>query len=177
MSNHSNFIGDNFGIYEYFIVDGSSSGTELGLMRFDLSAIPGGATVTSAQLSFYTEPGGGSGTPVELYEVLEAWDEGTGYATPGACNWTARISSQSWATPGVGSGSRGTTSRGSVTPSSGDSEFTTAVNTSVVQSWVGAPSSNHGLALVMASGPSVVITSAQGPPSKRPLFTVTYQLP
>lgn len=58
------------------------------LLRFDLSALPAGAHVTSATLSAYAESGTGSG-PVALHRVTRDWtDAATWYSSDGAVAWT-----------------------------------------------------------------------------------------
>lgn len=87
------------GVDTYLISGGASSnGTEktliadtgpsMPLLRFDLSAIPAGAHVTSATLSAYAESASGSG-PVALHRVTRDWTEAaTWYSSDGAVAWT-----------------------------------------------------------------------------------------
>jgi hypothetical protein len=65
---------DNFGL-GYILAGGSPSGVKYGLVRFDLSAVPRGALITSATLRMVLAAGPGS--PAGLHRATAAWSEPT----------------------------------------------------------------------------------------------------
>ncbi len=85
--------------------------TRRALLRFDLSAIPQNAFVTSASLGMFLEHAQTTVTPLRLHRVTAGWGEGTsvggggggsgGPATAGDATWDARIfPGTSWTTAG-----------------------------------------------------------------------------
>ncbi|MCP5524423.1 MAG: CHRD domain-containing protein [Verrucomicrobiales bacterium] len=131
-------------------------GVRRGLLRFDLSGVPSGATVTSAEVRLTLSkapPFGPATVGMNLHRLNVAWGEGTktgnngAAATTGEANWTARVlGSEIWtevggaadaeATPS-GSASAGT-SVGSVV------SFTNPGLQEDAQGWIDDPSQNFG---------------------------------
>src|SRR5919107_1617092 len=106
-------------------------------LRWDLSQIPAGATVTSASVTLnVSNP---SPQTYGAYELKRAWNEGQ-------LNWNQAATGSPWATAGA----QGATDRGtqiaSVTPTN-IAPYTFTIPASVVQGWVSAPSSNNGILL------------------------------
>jgi hypothetical protein len=135
-----------------------------GLIEFDLSSIPAGATITGASLSLtMTKSGPSSGTadPISLYQVLAPWGEAPppgsnapadgGAGVPAATNdatWTYRFfnTTQMWTTPGgdfdaVASATKNVSVYGG-TPIG--YTWAGAGLTGDVQEWVNNPSTNFG---------------------------------
>jgi glucose/arabinose dehydrogenase len=130
------------------------------LIRFDLTAIPAGATITSVALDLKMTkiPGFGAANSImALHRLNASWTEGrkTGnngdIAAPGESTWTARASgSANWTTPGafadvVASPSASTmigAAAGSVPSWSGPGLVAD------LQFWLDNPASNHGWLLV-----------------------------
>src|SRR5919112_590655 len=120
-------------------VDGDDPGGKdlYAALRWDLSQIPAGATVTSATVTLnISNP---SPQTYGAYELKRAWSEGQ-------VNWNVAATGTPWATAGA----KGATDRGSqiasVTPTN-IAPYTFSIPTSVVQGWLNAPSSNNGILL------------------------------
>jgi hypothetical protein len=124
-----------------------------GLVRFDLSAIPPGSTVTSVSLRLYCSAAGVTTQyPIALHRLLASWGEGTSLAfggggaasTPGDATWVNRFHpGQPWTTPGgdfvaTASASRNVGGQGFYTWT------TTAGMVADVQQWVNNAATNHG---------------------------------
>src|SRR5215203_7325575 len=106
-------------------------------LRWDLSQIPAGATVSSASVTLnVTNP---SPQTYGAYELKKAWNEGQ-------ITWNQAATGSPWATAGA----KGTTDRGSqiasVTPTA-VAPYTFTIPASMVQGWLNAPSSNNGILL------------------------------
>ncbi len=99
-------------------------GIRRGLLRFDLSSLPSGVTITSAvvQLTVVKVPsGGGVDSVVDLFRLTGAWGEGTNVspvgsskgapAASGEATWNAREQNvANWTVPGATSDAAGTAS-------------------------------------------------------------------
>ena len=57
-----------------FIQDKNTNDERTSLLSFDLSSIPSGATITSAELEFYVNT---EGQGFNMHRMLKSWDEGT----------------------------------------------------------------------------------------------------
>ncbi len=131
------------------------------LLRFNLGAIPAGATVTSAQLSLSLTrdpPGVLPAVNFSLFPVTADWGEGSSdagspggngiAATAGDPTWTQRaFPSSAWSTAGGDIAA----SASAVTSANGLARYqwgSTTAMVSVVQSWVDTPSSNFGWMLI-----------------------------
>lgn len=147
----------------------SVPGEDRGLIKFDLSAIPVGATVTSATLSLYANinsVGGYLGMPTYgnnnasyLKFVTSSWGENT-------VTWNNQPT---------------TTTSGQVLLPQATStvmDYTNIDVTSFAQSWVNAPTQNNGMMLDMIGTNfynSMIFCSSDNPiASKRPKLVVCY---
>jgi glucose/arabinose dehydrogenase/PKD repeat protein len=106
-------------------------------LRWDLSSLPAGATVSSANITLnISNP---SPQTYGAYELKKSWNEGQ-------LTWNQAATGTPWATAGA----KGTTDRGSqiasVTPAN-IAPYTFTIPASVVQGWLNAPSSNNGILL------------------------------
>jgi len=159
----------NYGSTTTLLTDGSPD--YAALLRWDLSTVPSGKTVTSAQLTFNVVDT--SGSAYELYALNRAFTEST-------ATWQRADASTTWQTAGAnGSADRATTVLGSVTGSSTGSLTITlnAAGVSKVQSWVNSPASNFGFVLLdYANSDGLDLSSSEAATvSTRPKLTVTYQ--
>ena len=133
------------------------------VMRFDVSAIPAGATINSATLEFSFRDAGYGTAMVEVCKITPAnagWIEGVGQdvdALPGEVCWNYKnFNTAAWAgsaglnTPGVDYDAtplatvpnyRGA---GATNPTNGYDEWMVDI-TSTVQDWVNTPANNAGL--------------------------------
>ncbi len=186
----SGTLSNGKGIYLYAGATGVS-GLRRGLIAFDLSGIPSGATITDATLSMYVSKSGPSSAAVDisLSKVLQDWGEGTSNAgapggdgapaTPGDATWLHTFyDSDFWTNEG-----------GDFSPTASASTAITTINTTYswsgsglladLQSWVANPSSNFGWVIRANEddlGSAKRLDSrehATHPPS----LTITYQAP
>jgi hypothetical protein len=132
-------------------------------LRWDLSSIPAGATLTSASVTLnVTNP---SPQTYGAYELKKAWNEGQ-------LSWNQTATGTPWATPGA----KGTTDRGSqiasVTPTA-VAPYTFTIPASVVQGWLNTPSSNNGIVLGHTTNfDGFIFSTKEG--TTAPRLTVTY---
>jgi len=145
------------------------------LLRFDLASIPAAATITSAKLRLFVS-GRSNWRDLTLvaYRVRRDWAEAT-------TNWQVAKTGQNWTVAGCdGIGSdRDGTALGSVALPAPDNWVELSI-TSLVQSWLSAPSTNYGLLLKGEGGTSVEYTLAafeHEDPTLRPMLLVQYSMP
>ncbi len=170
------------------------------LFRFDVSALPANAVVTSVQVSLYVtrqpdpdQHGGPVNSDFSLYRALQNWTEGTGSAvtgspaTTGDTTWNDlhyNTTGANWSTPGGQIGTdfanvpSATTSIGNVGLYLWGSSPGLVAD---VQSWLSSPSTNYGFALISDSenvaGTARRFASREQPGGgiPAPTLTVTYQ--
>lgn len=136
------------------------------LFRFDLSAIPTGATVSAAVLHIWTDTD--AGQAVTFYPVLEAWDEA-------AATWQARQAQVMWSGAGASPPSRSTVAAGTVTGNSPNTEYTMTISIAVVAGWVANPSSNYGFAITTPNTDGTRFSTREHPTTtRRPYLRVTH---
>jgi len=131
-------------------------GIRRGLLRFDLSSIPAGSTVTSAtlQLTVVQVPGNGPvNSTFDLFRMLAGWKEGTKIgnngapATAGETTWNARLlGTANWTAPGAKSNAAATASASTAVGSADNAKYswTGAGLAADVQLWVNDPTQNFG---------------------------------
>lgn len=133
-------------------------GVRRGMLRFDLSGIPPGSTITSAvvQLTVTKVPGNGIGavdSTFDLRRLASAWGEGTNSGSSGAlaktgdANWTARIlGTANWTAAGALSDAAATVSASTPVGSTLNAayQWSGAGLASDVQLWVGNANQNFG---------------------------------
>ncbi len=127
-----------------------------GIMRFDLSSIPPGSTITSVQLKLYMSATQGGTHTISLHRALQSWGEGASFAfggggtpaQPGDATWVNRFfPSDPWTTPGgnyepVASASKSI---------AGIAWYSWASSTRLVadmQGWLNQPATNFGWFLI-----------------------------
>ncbi len=161
------------------------------LLRFDLSAIPLGATIDSASLEVTVSRTISGTVSVRLHRLLNDWQEGsvdapgqegTGApASAGDATWLARrLGSELWTEPGgdfdpLESARAGLRDNGRYSYS-GDALAAD------VQAWLDQPSSNHGWLLLgnpaAGFGSAKRLNSRENPdPASRPLLTINFTAP
>ncbi|MBI1934205.1 DNRLRE domain-containing protein [Candidatus Peregrinibacteria bacterium] len=145
-----------------------ASDTRDGLVRFDLSAIPSGATITSATLTLVATSVG-SASAVKNYgvhRVLADWAEGT----------------VTWNTPGSAAGTHFASSPASTTAVSVVGSYTWDVAGDVT-GFVGGSATNYGWRIIWSSNTSGTNkqvdfgTKENGTAANWPSLAVTYTLP
>jgi glucose/arabinose dehydrogenase len=154
---NSGAAGNNAGATGWFDAgrDGIG-GIRRGLLRFDLSSIPAGSTVTSAtlQLTVVKVPANGPvSSTFDLFRLLAGWNEGTktgsngAPATAGETTWNARLlGTANWAAPGAKSDAAATASVSTAVGSAGNVKYswTGSDLAADVQLWVNDPTQNFG---------------------------------
>jgi hypothetical protein len=133
-----------------------------GLLRFDLSSIPAGTTVTSATLYLY-EGGIKTGQTTYIYRVISDWNEST-------ANWNT------WSVPGGDFDS--STAYFAYLPEQNNCMLTIDI-TNLVQAWANGTYNNYGL-LLYSTGPNHIIsyTSKEDADSTRwPKLDIVYVIP
>jgi len=158
----------------------SVSPVNVGLLRFDVSAIAPSTPIVAAELHIKTEDFGLASGSVQVFQVLQAWTEGTGQGASGVANYTQRMSATSWANAGAGTpGSRSSTMLAQFVPAAISTDYTVTFNAAgvaMVQSWVDTPSSNAGMAFVVTSGGgNVNFQSREAGANSAPLLVITTQ--
>ena len=160
---------------------GESGGGYLrGVLKFDLALITdSGVTVNSAELVVNTVDYSGIGTSATVYELTQAWTEGT---TTGTYNVNASWdfydgTGNSWAT--AGGDYNALAASNAVALNANSTEFTFNLSAAVVEGWINTPSSNHGMILLNdspAAGTNWVgIASKEYPTAaKRPKLVIHY---
>jgi hypothetical protein len=149
---------------DFFIVDGDTIAT--GLVRFDLSAIPATAIVTSAEMTLYCDSD--PGEAVSVYQMLESWDEATATSNQ-------RSTGVAWLGAGATPPSRGSTAIGTVTPAVANQAYTFAITTATAQTWVATPAMNFGVAIATTNSDGPRFGSREkGTASQRPSLRVMY---
>ncbi|MCW5849559.1 MAG: DNRLRE domain-containing protein, partial [Anaerolineae bacterium] len=149
--------------------DVSGNKQRISLMKFDLSGIPAGATITSATLSAQVNNTSNQ-WDANIYRLLTAWTE-TG------ATWNKRDGASGWAGGAFSSADYNATVYG---PLDFSSATPPSVNvTSLVQAWVtGAP--NEGIALLgntQSTDEGKLYSREESNTSRRPLLTVNWSLP
>jgi len=178
---NSNGSGD--GVYVGRIGTFGSNTLRRGLMAFDFSSIPSGATIDSVTLSLtLAQTPDGAAHPVSLHRVSAEWGEaastGSGTGGPaqaGDATWLERLhGSEAWVNPG---GDFEAVASGIQTIADvGPYEWSDTGLAADVQGWLDSPATNHGwLLLGNESGPRSAkkFYSREGftPPSLRVVYT------
>jgi hypothetical protein len=151
-----------------------ASGTDLScLMKMDVSRIPVGSIVQSANLKFYIT--NKSGVSYQVYPLKQGWSET-------AATWKNRTSTALWQTAGAkGANDRGTASWGNfIAPAVGSYSLSVnAAGVAGVQAWINNPAVNQGLIIANASNTDILAFSSKeaATSANRPKWTVTYLPP
>jgi len=170
---------DNYGTSTSIQVNkgGGSIGDERALLQFDLSTIPAGATITGATLRLQATSVSGS-FDINVYEITQAWDEGTGNGGADAANWDDRQDGVEWTTSGGGSNDGGTFDS---TIHDTFNATTTGTHTwdisALVQDWVDGSKTNNGVILGSpdSGNETVIYDSSEG--TTPPELVITYTVP
>jgi hypothetical protein len=162
-----------------------------GLIAFNLSSIPAGATIVQVTLTLnVSKTASPTATNVELHRVSRNWGEGTSnsgdpggsgaFSTPNDATWKHAIySSVNWTNPGGDfvSGASAVSSRSGT----GSETWSGAGMVADVQGWVGNSATNFGWELI--GNESIPVTSYRFDtrenfdPAVQPALSVTYNVP
>ncbi len=164
----ANFGGDD-------VINVDPSPFRIGLLRFDLSAVPTTAQVIAAELHVHVGGNTASdGTIADIVEVLESWVEGTNTGQMGVANWQQRVTGTAWMAAGAAPPSRGNVVFGSFAPTKANTLNIVPLNAAglaAVQKWIGNPNSNHGFAFPPSGGGWAFQSSEAG--TSRPALVLT----
>jgi hypothetical protein len=159
----------NYGSSTTLLADGSPAYAIL--LKWNLTAIPAGKTVTSVTLTFNVMDT--TSQVYELYALKRSWSESN-------ANWTRAAGGNNWQVAGAsGANDRETTVLGTLSPTTAGASTITlnAAGISKVQSWLNNPSTNLGFIIqdyTVSDG--IDFTSSEGATSsQRPMLTITYQ--
>ena len=162
------------------------------LIRFDVSGVPAGATVTSAEVrvTLTKRPfTAGTGSTIRLHRVLKAWGEGNkagptgGLAGDGEATWSAPAHPEpGWGDVGAGGESDAVTTASSSVDVDQIGTYTFQTSAALaadVQGWVANPASNFGW--LMKSDSEGTPQSARRFGSKesltgKPTLTISYEV-
>lgn len=159
----------NYGAAVDLLVDGDPDYATL--MRWDLSAIPAGATVLDAKLVLEVFNPSASG--YELYALGRNFVENE-------ATWQQAATGQPWSVPGAsGTADRGSTVLATLT-AAGTGSHTVTLNTSglaLVQSWIDDPTANYGLIFFDYGNMdgADMYSSEYGTVASRPALVITYR--
>jgi len=181
---HSNSKGD------YMAVGRAADGVRRGLLAFDLSGIPTGATVTSARPILDIQ-GGTVDFEVQLHRMTGAWGEGTSNATGDEYDGAAATKHDAtWLyrdydyTTWAQQGGDYTVSESAARAVSGPARYSwdsTPEMVGDVQTWVDVPGANYGWLLrgpeTRVSGLRQVISRENPDTLRRPQLEIAYVIP
>ena len=158
----------NLGAYETLeIFYGDGDELRRTLLYWDISALPGGITVSTARVELYRYGGDAAGDmPLALYRVTGNWAEGFGddfwpgdWYLPDGATWYTSDGSTPWQSPGgdydtvtdYGRGPNGIVARATL-PASLEPGWLSMDVTAVAKDWVENGVPNHGLLLRALEG-------------------------
>jgi hypothetical protein len=173
-----------------FFVGQISQGTvRRGLLRFDLSPIPAGSTITAVSLTLNASQTQGPATDISLHRTLADWGEGASSsiggggapAQPGDATWLHTFFDTAfWTTPG-GDFSPGASATQSVL---GPGSYTWSSTSELVadaQAWLDNPASNFGWTLTGLEGTNGTAKRFDSrenlTEANRPVLNVEYTIP
>ncbi len=159
------------------------------VLRFDLSAIPAGSTVTDVQLQLFMDQSNSAAQTCRLHLLTSSWTEGTTFslggsgspAQPGDVTWLSRsYPAPLWSTPG-GDFISTPSASASVGGAGAYTWGSTAALVADVQAWADAPATNMGWLLRGNEDVGQTVkrfVSREGSAAEeRPLLTVTFTPP
>lgn len=160
----------NFGSATSLRVDGNPQNSTL--LRWDLSSLPPGTTVTGVSMVFHVSDTATS--PYAIYALTRGWSEGE-------ATWPLAAAGSPWMSAGAAAvpGDREASQVGSLAASA-EGALTVPLNAhgiGKVQEWVNQPAANHGFIIQnysLSSGCDLV-SSESADLSERPMLLVTYR--
>ncbi len=136
----------NYGTCEEIVIDRETTDIQRALFEFDLSSIPSGSIILSAELRLNCTDGADMDVSVFQIGGSDAWDEGGFCDNDGASNWTQRTATENWSELGaIGPGSDAGTPLSTINVNS--EGIQTWPLTCLVGDWVSGTSVNNGIAL------------------------------
>ncbi len=181
------------GAGSYFFVGRTNEGyLSRAVLRFDLSRIPAGSTVTATTLTLRMNRTKAGNEPVRLHRLLADWGEGTSNAdgqegtgvapTAGDATWAHRFFNTAfWTTAGAGGDFAATASVSQTVGGNGLYSWSSTGLAGDVQLWANSPVSNFGWILIgneTVNQTAKRFSSAEnGTLADRPQLVVTFTPP
>ena len=153
-------------------LDAHSDGTQVALLRFDLSEVPTDITVLRADLQLFAVAWTASrSATASVFRVLRHWEENE-------ATWVDATTPEEWFFPGCGGlgTDRAVVPEGTETLSGIDYRYSFEVTASVA-AWLADQEANHGLLLVASGGADVGYSFASSSHSVvgyHPALVITY---
>jgi len=153
-------------------LDIHSDGTQVTLLRFDLSEVPTDVTILRADLQLFAVGRTASGsTTASVYRVLRHWEENE-------ANWADATTEGTWFFPGCGGlgTDRAVIADGTEALGGINYRYSFEVTASVI-AWLLDQEPNHGLLLLSSGGDDVgysFASSGHQVPAYRPALVITY---
>jgi len=166
----------NYGAAERMCADTTDDDRRI-LLRIDVSSLPAGASVVSADLHLWTGTltNDLSTQTYSVHRMLESWSEGGQNAAAGAASWNERAASTPWTVSGAGTGSRDDAVIGSFVPTAIDTEYTVPLDPELIAGWLADSESNFGIIIVAAGADGACFASTEFPTAaKHPTLSVTW---
>lgn len=160
----------NYGSCTSILVDGQNNSRLRTLLKFDLSAIPAGATITGASLQMVaTLVQSNTAFAIDVHNVTTAWAEGSVCNANGTPNWTA---TNPWTIAG---GDFDATVQATTNVST-IGTYTWTLNNSLVQGWYNTPATNMGMLLKFNTegGANQPKTFSSREGTSTPVLSITY---
>jgi predicted esterase len=144
------------------------------LLQFDLSPVPSGVLIKSAQLTVHLLETRGSGISVSAFEMLRPWLDLD-------ATWDDAMQEQPWNEPGIGEGSdRSSVAEYTLKDVRWEGPYQFSLKP-LVERWLAAPQGNLGLVLIGSgfySSYSYPLASAEyGDAGKRPVLEIGFMYP
>jgi hypothetical protein len=180
----------NYGASEVFGCDAEPQA--VALLRFYLAncldEIGSLTQVLAARLHLHTATCVGceasANTTIQIFEMLEAWDEGYGSTTgeAGAANWKDSSEGVPWSGAGASGASRGATALAEFKPTARNTDYVIALPVALVQYWIDEPYANEGMLLKILStatsaSDGVSFGTSEGDESMSPLLEIDFASP
>jgi hypothetical protein len=167
----------------------ASGSIRRGLVAFNLSSIPAGATVTSVSLTLNASKSNSASTLIALHKVTKNWGEGTSNAgDPGGGGAPATTNDATWkytffntqAWTNLGGDFAGSASATSTITGLGSQNWSGPGMIADVQAWLASPSTNFGWELIGDESQSSTAfrfdSRENSVASLRPALSVTYDV-
>ncbi|OQY25893.1 MAG: hypothetical protein B6244_14630, partial [Candidatus Cloacimonetes bacterium 4572_55] len=157
-----------------------------GLIRWDLSSIPPGSTIVTAQMSLYSDSSYGGSITIDTHRLLRPWVEGTldgqnrQLDNPDSACWTEYGYGEEWDSPGANGAADREAEVISTTNGNGTGWYFWDFK-AVVQSWVDGEWVNDGL-ILKANNESIenmkyFVPSEGQSETLRPTLVIEYAVP
>lgn len=167
--------GKNFGANSTFSIDGQTSQVNRAILKFDLSSLPAGATITTANLQMVaTNVQTNTGFNIDVHPMTRDWLEGTGTGNAGSPNWTQYSGVNTWTT--AGGDYNATAESSTIVSTTGTYNWSV---TNMVNSWYTIPANNFGMLLKFtnentANQNKIFASKENATTANQPLLAVTY---